>query len=239
MIQAGLYYLTTPVVSQAMTMMTLGTASIAPQGLVALGLTYSFFGDVQSIFMPSAAHAGRLHGTMRLGRRGLCAAIALAIAVGFALALANILYMGYDLGASNFNSWVYRVSSGAGVTTFNDVVAKIKDPAGFHTQKLAFFGVGAAAMSLLTFLQYRFPWWPLHPIGLTVASLWMVRNIAAAIFFSWVAKSIIMRFGGYELYRRASPFFIGLILGHFLGVGISYFVDWIFFPGNGHFILHG
>lgn len=238
-IQAGLYYLTTPVVSQAMTMMTLGTASIAPQGLVALGLTYSFFGDVQSIFMPAAAHAGRLHGFMRLRGRGLCAAILLAVITGFALAIANILYMGYDLGASNFNSWVYRVSSGAGVTTFNDVVARIKDPAGLHPQKLAFFGAGAAAMSLLTFLQYRFPWWPLHPIGLTVASLWMIRNIAAAIFLSWAAKSIIMRFGGFELYRRAAPFFIGLILGHFLGVGISFFVDWIFFPGNGHFILHG
>ena len=238
-IQAGAYYLTTPVVSQAMTMMTLGTASIAPHGLVALGLTYSFFGDVQSIFMPAAAHAAKLRGTMRIGRGGLCVAIALAVIVGFGFAIGNLLFMGYDIGASNFNSWVYRVSSGAGVTTFNDVVAKVKDPAPFHYLKLTFFGIGAAAMSALTFLQYRFSWWPLHPIGLTVASLWMIRNIAVAIFISWAAKSIIMRFGGYELYRKAIPFFIGLIIGHFLGVGISYFVDWVFFPGNGHFILHG
>ena len=55
-VQTGVFYLTTPVVSQAMTMMTLGTSAISPTGLAALGLTYSFFGDVQSIFMPSAAH---------------------------------------------------------------------------------------------------------------------------------------------------------------------------------------
>ena len=94
-------------------------------------------------------------------------------------------------------------------------------------------------MSLLTFLQYRFPWWPIHPIGLAISSVWMIRNQAAAIFIAWAAKSIIMRFGGIELYRRAIPFFIGLILGHFLGVGISFIVDMAFYPGNGHPILHG
>jgi hypothetical protein len=48
-----------------------------------------------------------------------------------------------------------------------------------------------------------------------------------------------MRFGGIELYRKAAPFFIGLIVGYFLGVGISFVVDVAFFPGNGHAIMHG
>ena len=74
-VQTGMFYITTPMVSQGMTMMTLGTASISPSGVAALGLTYSFFGDVQSIFMPSAAHAARLHDAMRMTRRGLCIAI--------------------------------------------------------------------------------------------------------------------------------------------------------------------
>ena len=118
-------------------------------------------------------------------------------------------------------------------------MSKIKTPADFHAQKLGFFGIGAAAMTVLTFMQYRFPWWPLHPVGLAISAIWMVRNQAPAIFVSWAAKSLIMRFGGIELYRKAAPFFIGLILGHFFGVGISFIVDMIFFPGNGHPILHG
>ena len=48
-----------------------------------------------------------------------------------------------------------------------------------------------------------------------------------------------MRFGGIELYRKASPFFIGLIVGYFLGIGLSFIVDVAFFPGNGHAIMHG
>lgn len=238
-VQAGLYYITTPVVSQAMTMMTFGTASISSSGLAALGLCYCWFGDVQSIFMPSAAHAAKLQDSMRIGRRGLCLAIALAVLLAFVVGLANLITMAYEQGASNFNSWIFRVSSGAGVSSFDDVMAKIKSPAEFHAQKLSFFGIGAAAMSLLTFFQYRFPWWPLHPIGLTVASIWMIRNQAAAIFISWASKSLIMRFGGIDLYRQAAPFFIGLILGHFLAIGVSFIVDMLFFPGNGHPILHG
>ena len=238
-VQAGVFYLTTPVVSQAMTMMTFGTSAISPTGLAALGMSYGFFSDVQSIFMPSAAHATRLHDAMRMSRRGLCLAIALALLVGFVAAIVYVIAMAYEQGASNFNSWFFRVSSGAGVRSFDDALSKIKTPADFHAQKLSFFGIGAAAMAVLTFMQYRFPWWPLHPVGLAISAIWMVRNQAPAIFVSWAAKSLIMRFGGIELYRKAAPFFIGLILGHFFGVGLSFIVDMIFFPGNGHPILHG
>ena len=238
-IQTGIYYLTTPIVGQAMTMMTLGTSAIGPHGLVGLALSYSFFSDVQSIFMPSAAHAAKLHDTMRMSRRGLCLAVGLALLVGFTASISYIIYMGYEQGASNFSSWFFRVSSGAGVRSFDDALAKIKTPVDIHVQKLTFFGSGAVAMAFLTFMQYRFPWWPIHPIGLAVAAVWMIRNQAVAIFIGWAAKSIIMRFGGIDLYRRATPFFIGLILGHFLGIGISFIVDMIFFPGNGHYVLHG
>jgi hypothetical protein len=238
-VQAGVFYMTTPIVSQAMTMMTFGTGAISHSGLAALGLCYSFFGDVQSIFMTSAAHATRMHEVMRMSRRGLCLAIALALLVGFIATIVYVISMAYEQGASNFNSWFFRVSSGAGVRSFDDVMAKIKTPADFHEQKLSFFGIGAVAMALLTFMQYRFPWWPIHPVGLAISAIWMVRNQAPAIFVAWAAKSLIMRFGGIELYRKAAPFFIGLILGHFFGIGISFIVDMIFFPGNGHPVLHG
>jgi hypothetical protein len=238
-VQTGVYYLTTPIVSQAMTMMTFGTSAISPPGMAALGLSYCFFGDVQSIFMTSAAHAAKLQSTLRIARRGFALAIGLAVVLSFAVSLTNLISMAYDQGASNFNSWIFRVSSGAGVMAFGDVMAKIKTPAEFHAQKLSFFGIGAVAMSLLTFMQYRFPWWPLHPVGLAISAVWMIRNQAAAIFVSWAAKSLIMRFGGIELYRKAAPFFIGLIVGYFLGVGISFVVDVAFFPGNGHAIMHG
>ena len=189
--------------------------------------------------MPSAAHAARMHSKFYMNRKGLLLSIVVALFVGFSASLIYVVTMAYDQGASNFNSWFFRVSSGAGVRAFDDVIAKIKTPTEIDFHKLSFFSIGATAMSLLTFLQYRFTWWPLHPVGLAVSAVWMIRNQVAAIFIAWAAKSLIMRFGGIDLYRKSAPFFIGLILGHFSAVGISFIVDMIFFPGNGHPILHG
>ena len=50
-VQAGVYYLGPPVGAQAFTLAITGTG-IGGSNLVALGMTYSWFGDVQSIFMP-------------------------------------------------------------------------------------------------------------------------------------------------------------------------------------------
>lgn len=238
-VQAGLYYVTTPIVSQAMTMGLLGPTNISASSFIGLGLSYSVFGDVQSIFMPSAAHAAKLHDVLNMGRRSLVAAIGIALLVGFSATIFYVITMAYDQGASNFSSWFFRVTSGAGVRSFDEATKNIKDPVAFESIKWALFAVGGALMSLLTFLQYRLPWWPLHPAGLAVSSVWMIRNQAAAIFVAWAAKSAILRFGGIDLYRKAAPFFMGLILGHFAGVGISFIVDMIWFHGNGHPILHG
>ena len=49
----------------------------------------------------------------------------------------------------------------------------------------------------------------------------------------------IMRVGGISAYRELRPFFIGLIVGFYLGVGVSYLIDVIWFFGIGHPILHG
>jgi hypothetical protein len=238
-VQTGVYYVTTPIVSQAMTLTTLGSQAITPHGLATLGLSYSFFGDVQSIFMPAAAHATRVSDTMRIGRRTLGAAIGIAVIAGFILSIATIVTMGYLYGASNFRSWFYQVSSGAGVRSFEAALMTIRAPTGPDFQKLSYMASGAGVMGLLTFLQYRLPWWPLHPIGLPVAGVWMIRNQAVAIFVAWLVKSLILRFGGNSGYKSGVPFFIGLIVGHFTGVGISFLVDIIFFPGVGHPILHG
>lgn len=76
-------------------------------------------------------------------------------------------------------------------------------------------------------------------MGLAIASIWMLQRIVLSVFIAWAAKRLVLRFGGPALYRKMRPFFIGLIVGFFLGVGISYGVDAIWFFGSGHPILHG
>jgi len=236
-VQAGVYYLTTPVVGQAFATAIVGT-NIGPANLVALGLSYSWFGDVQSVFMPSAANAAKLN---EIGRkpRAMGWAMGLAVVAGFVITVYFVLYLCYQYGAGNFRSWYFSAGGGAGGTAFNGVIRQINNPWPTDWNKLMYFGIGVLVYSLLTLCQYRFYWWPLHPVGLAVAPLWMTRHIALSLFIAWAIKSVVLRYGGISLYRGARPFFIGLIVGFFLGVGISFAVDVIWFFGLGHYIHHG
>ena len=236
-VQAGVYFLTPPVGAQAFTLAITGT-SVGGHNLVALGISYSWFGDVQSIFMPAAAHAARLGELYKL-RRSMALALGLAVLVGFTSCLYFVLTLCYKYGAGNFGSWYFVAGGGAGGMAFNGVIRHFNEPWPTDWNKLSYFGIGMVAYSLLAFLQYRFHWWPLHPVGITVAPLWMTRLIVFSVFLAWICKSSIMRYGGISAYRDARPFFMGLIAGYFLGIGISYLVDVFFFMGEGHAYFHG
>ncbi len=49
-----------------------------------------------------------------------------------------------------------------------------------------------------------------------------------------LAKTIILRLGGLTLYNKTKPFFFGLLAGFFIGCGISFLVDFMWFPEEGH-----
>lgn len=235
-IQSGVHYVTSPFSPQALTLAVTGTA-VGPQSLVALSLSYAWCSDIQSIFMPAVAHGARLSVLGREQRRmGL--AIALAVVVGFAVTVWFIVSLCYQYGAGNFRSWYFDAGAGAGGLAFDQATRLMGDPHGADLDKLGLFGVGAALYSALSFCSYRFYWWPLHPLGLTIATLWNLRLIATSVFIAWALKATVLRIGGITLYRRCKPFFIGLIVGFFLGVGASYAIDAIWFFGKGHGILH-
>ena len=100
-------------------------------------------------------------------------------------------------------------------------------------------GFGALAVSALTFCSYRFTWWPFHPIGFTLVIFWSTRTAILSVFITWLIKTIILRFGGIGLYRRATPFFVGMIVGYTFSLMASMAVDLIWFPGDGHSLFWG
>ena len=166
-------------------------------------------------------------------------ALGIAAVVGFTTCLYFVLSLCYKYGAGNFGSWYFIAGGGAGGMAYNGVIRHFNDPWPTDWNKLSYFGIGMVAYSLLAFLQYRLHWWPLHPVGIAVAPLWMTRLIAFSVLLAWVSKSAIMRYGGVAAYRQARPFFMGLIAGYFLGIGLSYLVDIFWFMGEGHAYFHG
>src|SRR5207253_219008 len=59
----------------------------------------------------------------------------------------------------------------------------------------------------------RLLWFPLHPLGLLMGLSYPLSRLWFSIFLGWGCKTLVMRFGGVNSYRRLMPAFLGLILG--------------------------
>ncbi len=230
-IEGGVVFLRGPMISQVFTVYAVGSTSIAGPTMTALAFSYVWSADMKSIFMAATANTAKLRDSIGGNRKQISYAIVIAVIVGFVVSISYTLHIAYTHGAYNFGRYIFR----AGATVpFDTMVAKMKNPFEAFQGGLLFLGIGGVVMVLLTFLRYRFLWWPLHPLGFTVASTLPINWTAFSIFIAWAAKWLIIRFGGVSLYRAARPFFFGLIVGSFVGVGISFAVDMIWFPGQGH-----
>ena len=89
---------------------------------------------------------------------------------------------------------------------------------------------------LLTFLRYHFIWWPLPAVGLALQGMPMAQRMVFPVFMMWIYKSIVLKVGGVNLYRRGQPFFIGLMVGYAFAVFFSTLIDHFFFYGQGHVV---
>ena len=106
----------------------------------------------------------------------------------------------------------------------------VSHPMGFalHPRKYLAGLLGAAEAGLLTYMRARFVGWPFHP----AAVAFPVRLYGFSPLLVWLAKSIVLRYGGVRLYRGSLPFCYGIIVGYLVGVGLSTLVDAIGFRGR-------
>lgn len=230
-IEGGLVFLRGPMIAQHFTAYTLGVSTMSPQSMTALAVSYAWFCDIKSFFMPAVAHASKLSDSLRLNRRAVLVSVGLSIVTGVIASMYYTLTMGYAEGAYNYGDWIFRRGS---ETPYDAMTKKMLNPFDTGWGKLGVMAGGGIVMAVLTYLRYRLSWWPIPPIGLPVAYTLPVRLSWFSIFLAWAAKLMILRLGGIGLYRKAQPFFFGIIAGFFFAAGISFVVDMIWFPGEGH-----
>ena len=229
--EGGLLFSRAPLVAQTFVGFTLGGPHMPVESHVSMGIAYGWHHELKGFFMVASANSSKITDQLRISRRSVTFYIMLSALVALLVSMAFALYMGYSYGAYNYGGWIFGDGS---QLPYTEALRKIAAK-GTDWVRLGHAGIGAAIMALLTFMRYRFPWWPLHPIGMPVGICsYPMTIIVFSIFISWLAKWVIMRAGGIGLYRKAQPFFIGIILGYFTGIGVSFIIDMIWFPGQGH-----
>ncbi len=228
--ETGLPYVRGPLTAQSFTAYGLGTANYTPASITILTFTYGFISQGKGLFMSPFMQAAKLAGEVRSARR-ITYAVVTAMVAAMAFGIVMTLWMGYTQGAFNFRDYPF---SSASRHMFSLTAKYINDPSPVAWQRWQFFGIGGAAMLLFSFLRARFYWWPLSPIGLTIATTYATINSVLMVFFAWLTKVIVLHIGGVQLYNKSKPFFLGLATGYALGVAFSWLVDAIWFPGAGH-----
>ena len=104
----------------------------------------------------------------------------------------------------------------------------IAEPEGPRWDALQFMGIGAAVMSTPMWARHQFIWWPLNPLGFTIAANWKTGHIFCSALLAWLIKALTLRYGGIGLYRALLPFFLGLALGEFATASTWVFLDGYF-----------
>ncbi len=229
--EAGLLTIRSPVVAQHFLMFGFGTGNMSGPTMAALGLSYGWYGDMKTTLMPALGHSVKLMDTVHTYKRPLVWAVGLAMGVGVLVSVWYIIYMAYQTGAGNYGG---QLSGGLARLPWDLVVKHTRTPVEVAWDKWMFLVFGMVLTIGLYMLRSRFPGWPLNPLGLAAGPAYPVTNVIFPLFLGWLAKSLILRFGGGQTYRLARPFFLGLIMGHYVGAGLSFLVDMIWFPGQGH-----
>ena len=137
---------------------------------------------------------------------------------------------------SGFGDWP---NAWYGAWTYEALDRWLTNPSEMKHGEVAFMGVGAASVFFLTMMRLWFIWWPFHPLGYIISLGHWIQFLWLCLMISSVTKWIILKYGGPQLYRRASYFFLGLVLGDFV-IGSLWLIYgtvlnttvYVFFPGR-------
>jgi hypothetical protein len=181
----------------------------------------------------------------RIPRRALFMGLLSALIVGLLCAywvhLSAYYSIGSNMAGGSDGSGEFRAT--IALTEYQHMASSLATP---PPPQLARFWAalgGFGFVGIISFLRMRIVGFPLHPLGFLIATAYGDGcNSWFSLFIAWLCKSILLKLGGLNLYRRGMPFFLGLTIGHFFMAGIAWPFISLFLPrevSNGYHIWFG
>jgi hypothetical protein len=130
--------------------------------------------------------------------------------VAYGLGVWTNVRLGYQYSGLELHPWFAR--QGAQDPAFNarELLRGVQDNYLLNWMWLA---VGALVIYGLIVARSYFAWFPLHPVGFIMWTPYVMHAMWFSIFVGWLAKVLIMKYGGTDTYRKVLPGFLGLALG--------------------------
>jgi len=213
--ESGMAWLFLPKTPNNLIVLFTGTAKLGVSNLAILSALKFHTFDQNGYIMPFQLEALKISDAYRVRGRHLTIAISVGMILYIGISSWSSLNIYYKYGANICEGW--RVGSGR--WAFDELERWINNPVSSSPSALLFIGAGSLFYCLLAFLRLRFLWWPFHPIGYAVANTFTMQYLWSPFFFGWLAKVIVLKFGGIKSYRNFVPFFLGLIMGETVGNG--------------------
>ena len=230
--EGGLINLDLPINAHTFTVGMVGSAHMTGSTLTGLGLTNAFARNWRTFTMVGLSHVAWLREYIWPNRRMLVLWISMAFMVSVVTSFSYVIYSGYTHGADNLHINL----TNTGVLFYGLIVKWMNNATRITELEILFLIVGAAINMLLVAGRYFFYWWPLNPVGFVIGASTPITNFVFTFFIAWLIKTILMRIGGVNLYRKTQPLFLGILVGYVLGVAMAYVVDSLWFPDKPHVV---
>lgn len=130
-----------------------------------------------------------------------------ALPIGFWMLLHN--YYHYGGATARMEMWALNF----GAQCYGNLDGWLRSPQPGNPTSMGFVGVGFLISILLGWMRVHFLWFPFHPLAYAISNSWGVHQLWAPIMIGSIAKCVTLKVGGLGAYRKALPFFLGLILG--------------------------
>jgi hypothetical protein len=187
-----------------------GTRNLGTSNIAAFTMFFWFNRAYRAHFSAHDMEGFKLAQLSRITSRSITKAMVVAVIFGAISALWAILHTLYVHGYSG-----HVAGDAFSQEAWNKMAGYLNFP---QRPRIAATMASCAGLAFAVFLgmmRSRFTWWLWHPVGYATSTSWSMEKLWSCIFVGWLAKTLITRYGGAQLYRQAMPFFVGMVMGEF------------------------
>jgi hypothetical protein len=187
---------------------------------------------------------------IRYGEVAIASLVAFVVAV--AVGMVSFLILTYYRGGSAYGAGSPQPVIAESAVHYSLWVSHFLGESGLdnwgpaHGIRIAYMAVGFGIFGLLSLLRARIMGFPFHPVGYLVILLSVLVGAASpyirgvpgmdlgdaswvwgSALAAWLAKKLVIKYGGMRMYRHTKPFFIGLVAGSFLFLFVVNVLDFV------------